>query len=238
MAKRASGIGFTPLANFTNAKKQRTSNNALISFSTFTRGNEAEQRSIASLTNNPSMSSFHSDITPDNKIEDPSVSPIIVTFPVKFASNVDTSFSKGVIVVAEYDQKKTPETSGPFRSVVVRTAANPPAIENKDCIAVVLAESCSKPDAARNYTCLFSGAIADTTELNMGTHTHTAGQIVYAELNSALTDGQTNGHINFTDTYTANTILTFQVIYEQKGLSNALVTILPTRITMPASGSA
>ena len=229
MAKRASGIGFTPLANFTNAKKQKTSNNALISFSTFTRGNEAEQRSIASLTNNPSMSSFHSDITPDNKIEDPSVSPIIVTFPVKFAPTVNTSFSKGVIVVAAYEQRKTPETSGPFRSVVVRTASAPTT--NNNCVAVVLAESCSKPDAARNYTCLFSGAIADTTELNMGTHPHEVGQIKYAEQNGNLTDGQTNDHIEFKDTYTVNTILTFQVIYKQKGLSNALVTILPTRRT-------
>jgi len=230
MAKRASGIGFTPLANFTNAKKQKTSNNALISFSTFTRGNEAEQRSIASLTNNPSMSSFHSDITPDNKIEDPSVSPIIVTFPVKFASGVNTSFSKGVIVVADYIPNPTPETQGPFRSVVVRTASSTTG-KNDFRVAVVLAESCSKPDAARNYTCLFSGAIADTTELNMGTHPHEAGQIKYAELDSALADGQTNGHIEFKDTYSDKTILTFQVIYEQKGLSNALVTILPTRRT-------
>jgi len=229
MAKRASGIGFTPLANFTNAKKQKTSNNALISFSTFTRGNEAEQRSIASLTNNPSMSSFHSDITPDNKIEDPSVSPIIVTFPVKFNSTVNTSFSKGVIVVAEYEEQKTPETHGPFRSVVVRTAATPGL--NRVCVAVVLAESCSKPDAARNYTCLFSGAIADTTELNMGTESHMVGEIMYAEQNTNLTNGQTNDHINFTKAYTTKTILTFQVIYKQKGLSNALVTILPTRRT-------
>jgi hypothetical protein len=230
MAKRASGIGFTPLANFTNAKKQKTSNNALISFSTFTRGNEAEQRSIASLTNNPSMSSFHSDITPDNKIEDPSVSPIIVTFPVKFSPTVDTSFAKGVVVVAEYEQTKTPETHGPFRSVVVRTAATSLG-DNDARVAVVLAESCSKPDAARNYTCLFSGAIADTTELNMGTTKHTVGQIMYAELKSAFSNGQTNDHIEFKDTYSAATILTFQVIYEQIGLSNALVTILPTRRT-------
>jgi hypothetical protein len=233
MAKRsADAFGFVPLANFTSSKKVKTAGTPLISFSTFTRGNINDQNSIASLSGNPPISSFHADITPDNRIEDPSVSPIIVTFAVKFNNTSVKMFSKGVIVVADYTNAPIPKKRGPFKNIAVRSACTDAAKENDETIAVVLAESCSGPDSV-TQTCLFSGAIADTTELIMPVtpNTWNVGEIGYAKLNKNPINGKTNDHITFSKTWSKTVVLTFQIVHKQQHkAANALVTILPTQM--------
>lgn len=248
--KRGSDIAFQPLANFTS-KRPRAGSSApattQISFSTFTRGNSADQATIASLADRPALSSYHADITPDNKIEDPSVSPIIVSMPVEMDSSKigiqkDGFIPKGVIITAEYKHTQTEidkqvHKRGPFNGIVVRKFDNVDShTENKNVVAVVTAESCRGPDPATNNVCVISGAIADTTEINMEhAASFVAGDIVYAYRNKAETGVQSefvsnenfrfHPGTNFADV--KKSVLKFMIIYPQSGKSNAMVTIMP-----------
>ena len=258
--KRGSDIAFQPLASFTSKRPRAgsASSGTQISFSTFTRGDSAEQASIATLAERPPLSSFHADITPDNKIEDPSVSPIIVSFPVQMDSR-DCGVSKngfipkGVIITADYKHDKADiegqvHTRGPFNGIVVRgykatvqsgvTVSGTTTYKNDDVVAVVTAESCRGPDPATNNVCVISGAIADTTELNMeGCDTDfKPGDVVYARRSTAQSSTNTENFANnknFTF-FTGNNIteikkscLKFMIIHPQRGKSNAMVTIFP-----------
>lgn len=252
--KRTNEIAFQPLANFTS-KRPRAGSAApattQISFSTFTRGNSADQATIANLADRPALSSFHADITPDNKIEDPSVSPIIISFPVEMDKKVigigqNGFIPKGVIITAKYAHSQFAIDSmthkrGPFKGLHVRPYKREPlnADEtNEDVVAVVTAESCRGPDAATNNVCVISGAIADTTELNMehAPQNYKTGDIVYAMRSSAQDNKDQAGfvsnkhflfHSGVSFDNVMQSVLKFMIVHPQRGKANALVTILP-----------
>jgi hypothetical protein len=150
MAKRSNGVAFQPLDSFMSKKARTAGGRSQIAFSTFARGNSSDAATIATLSGRPSMSAKHSFITPDNKIEDPSISPIIITFAVKFTPvdartfkiNENTIIPKGTIITCNYEVSKRRESGGPYKGLVCRDfrkEAN--GGSNKSTITVVAAEA-------------------------------------------------------------------------------------------------
>ena len=238
MAKRSNGIAFQALDSFYSKKARNSGGRSSIAFSTFARGNSADAASIATISGKPSMSAMHPFITPDNQIEDPSISPIIITFPVRFTStqastlsiNPNTSIPKGTIISCNYTATDTPEHRGPFKGLRCRSFHDGVIVSNKNFITAVAAEACRGGDATANYTCLMAGAVADTTELCMkGAKQFHPGDIVYATKYKETTDtvlGNTcyKFHTNARD---SASVLKFIILHPQKGGCNAMVTLLP-----------
>lgn len=244
MAKRSNGIAFAELGGFI-AKRPKEAGRSHIAFSTFSRGNSTDAATISRLSQKPSMTGFHHAITPDNKIEDPSISPIIITFALTFNETDAKTFNvspstvipKGTIVCATYkhdDSQTQVARGGAFKGLKTRPFHKGSVVHNNEVITVVAAESCRGGDATTNNTCLMSGAVADTTELCMvGARQYKKGDLVYASKSKTCSAAVGSRLLNnecfefHQDNTTEDAVLKFIVVYPQQGLCNAMVTILP-----------